>query len=216
MKRGVFIVFEGGEGAGKSLQVEILVGHLREGGHAVTVTREPGGTRIGEQIRAITHNPENVDLDAKAEAYLMAASRAQHVAETIAPALTAGNIVISDRFVDSSIAYQGYGRQIGADLVAELNNLAVGGFVPDLTILLNISPEEGMRRRRESSKTNDRLDLQQKDFYERVYGGYLTLAKKDPARYLVIDASAPMEEVGAQVWEAVKAFLGKRNGSKKS
>lgn len=216
MKRGVFIVFEGGEGAGKSLQVEILAGHLREAGYPIAVTREPGGTRIGEQIRAVTHNPENVDLDAKAEAYLMAASRAQHVAETIAPAIEAGKVVISDRFVDSSIAYQGYGRQLGADLVAKLNEPAVGGAVPDLTILLNISPEEGMRRRRESSKTNDRLDLQQKDFYERVYGGYLTLAKKDPSRYLVIDATLPVEIVGQQVWEAVKIFLKKRNGGKKS
>lgn len=216
MKRGVFIVFEGGEGAGKSLQVEVLAGHLREAGHSIVVTREPGGTRIGEQIRSITHNPENVDLHAKAEAYLMAASRAQHVAETIAPALDAGKIVISDRFVDSSIAYQGYGRQIGPDVVASLNELAVAGAAPDLTILLNISPEEGMRRRREASKTNDRLDLQQKDFYERVYGGYLTLAKKDPSRYLVIDAAAPVETVGNKVWEAVKAFLEKRNGGKKN
>jgi dTMP kinase len=216
MKRGIFIVFEGGEGAGKSLQVEILASHLREGGHAVTVTREPGGTRIGEQIRSITHNPENVDLDAKAEAYLMAASRAQHVAETIAPALEAGKIIISDRFLDSSLAYQGFGRQIGEEKVAQMNELAVGGATPDLTILLNISPEEGMSRRRASSKTNDRLDLQQKDFYERVYGGYLTLAKKDPARYLVIDASAPVETVGEMIWDFVKAFLEKRNGGKKS
>ena len=216
MVRGVFIVFEGGEGAGKSLQVEILAGHLREAGYPIVVTREPGGTRIGEQIRSITHNPENVDLHAKAEAYLMAASRAQHVTETIAPALVAGKIVISDRFVDSSIAYQGYGRQIGPDLVASLNELAVAGATPDVTILLNISPEEGMRRRREAAKTNDRLDLQQKDFYERVYGGYLTLAKKDPSRYLVIDASAPVETVGNEVWKFVQTFLEKRNGGKKS
>ena len=178
MKKGFFLTFEGGEGAGKSIQVEILVSHLHEEGYEIKVTREPGGTRIGEQIRAITHSSENVDLEATAEAYLMAAARAQHVEQVIYPSLEAGKIVVCDRYVDSSIAYQGYGRKLGAQKIAELNILAVNNALPDLTILLNVSIELGMRRRKKSLKPTDRLDLQQKGFYERVHAGYLELAKK--------------------------------------
>ncbi len=215
MRKGVFIVLEGGEGAGKSVQARILTERLREAGYRVTSTREPGGTRIGEQIRAITHDPENVDLHPKAEAYLMAAARAQHVAETIAPALEADRIVLCDRFVDSSVVYQGFGRQLGEDTIRNLNALAVNDVMPDLVIILNVPPATGIQRRRESAKANDRLDLQGKDFYERVYNGYLTLAKKDPARYLVIDATAPIETVSEHIWAQVEKFLTIRNGSKK-
>lgn len=211
MKTGFFITFEGSEGAGKSIQVEILTSHLHEEGHQVVVTREPGGTRVGEQIRAITHNTENVDLDPVAEAYLMAASRAQHVAEIIKPALSAGKIVVSDRFVDSSIAYQGYGRKLGPEKIEELNALAVDGAIPDLTFLLNTSPELGLSRRRKANKVNDRLDLQQIDFYERVYQGYLDLAKKYTERYVVIDASKTIEEIALEIWKSVKSALDKRN-----
>ncbi len=121
MNKGFFITIEGGEGAGKSVQAEILKNHLESQGNKVVITREPGGTRIGEQIRAITHNTENVDLSPVAEAYLMAASRAQHVSEIIKPALESDRIVISDRYVDSSIVYQGYGRELGAEKIEELN-----------------------------------------------------------------------------------------------
>lgn len=207
MKRGFFITFEGNEGAGKSIQVEILASHLREEGHKVAVTREPGGTRIGEQIRAITHDPKNVDLDAKAEAYLMAAARAQHVREIIAPALENGKIVVSDRFVDSSIAYQGYGRRLGAETIEELNALAVNGALPDVTILLNVNPELGMKRRESSTKEHDRLDLQQKEFYERVHEGYLELATKNASRFIVVDASQSIEAVATVVWQSVKGVL---------
>ncbi len=209
MKRGYFITFEGGEGAGKSIQAEILVSHLHEEGYAVVVTREPGGTRIGEQIRAITHNQENVDLEAVAEAYLMAASRAQHVAQIIEPALEAGKVVVCDRFVDSSIAYQGFGRNLGAETIASLNALAVNGAVPDVTILLNILPEVGLKRRAKSRKGVDRLDMQQKDFYTRVSEGYLALAKQEPNRYVVIDAGKSIETVAGAVWESVKKNLQK-------
>ncbi len=209
MKRGYFITFEGGEGAGKSIQAEILVSHLHEEGYAVVVTREPGGTRIGEQIRAITHNQENVDLEAVAEAYLMAASRAQHVAQIIEPALEAGKVVVCDRFVDSSIAYQGFGRNLGAETIASLNALAVNGAVPDVTILLNILPEVGLKRRAKSRKGVDRLDMQQKDFYTRVSEGYLALAKQESNRYVVIDAGKSIETVAGAVWESVKKNLQK-------
>jgi len=207
MKRGFFITFEGGEGAGKSLQVEILASHLHEEGYPLTVTREPGGTRIGEQIRAITHSQENVDLDAVAEAYLMAAARAQHVAQVIEPSLQAGKIVVSDRYVDSSIAYQGYGRKLGAERIAELNAFAINGAIPDLTILLDVSPATSVKRRNKSAKPKDRLDVQQKDFYERVYKGYLTLAAQEEKRYIVIHAERAIETVAADIWNVVKKAL---------
>lgn len=216
MKRGFFVVFEGGEGSGKSTQVEILASHLRGEGQIVTVTREPGGTRLGEQIRAVTHNPENVDLDPVTEAYLMAASRAQHVREVILPSLAAGRIVISDRFSDSSIAYQGYGRKLGPEVIAQLNELAVNGAIPDLTILLDVPPTVGIKRRHEAGKVKDRLDLESPDFYDRVYAGYLDLAKKHPERYVVIDATAPIEKVAELVWRVVKERLASRNDQTKT
>ncbi len=212
-KRGFFIVFEGVEGSGKSVQAGLLASHLREQGYPVLVTREPGGTRIGEQIRSITHNQENVDLDARAEAYLMAASRSQHVTEIIEPALEEGKVVVCDRFVDSNIAYQGYGRGLGADTIRDLNHLAVNGAVPDLVILLEVPVEVGLARR-EGSVKKDRMDLQQKDFYQRVHQGYLELAKSNPRQYVVIDATAGVEVVAVKVWEAVKKFLDKSNGQK--
>jgi len=211
MKRGFFITFEGGEGAGKSLQVEILASHLHEEGYPLTVTREPGGTRIGEQIRAITHSQENVDLDAVAEAYLMAAARAQHVAQVIEPSLQAGKIVVSDRYVDSSIAYQGYGRKLGAERIAELNAFAINGAIPDLTILLDIPVGVGMKRRSKSLKAKDRLDLQQVEFYERVHKGYLDRARKYPKQYLIVDATKSIEHVSLRIWKVVQDALNKRN-----
>ncbi len=170
--KGFFISFEGGEGAGKSVQAELLVNKLRSEGYTVVVTREPGGTRIGEHIRSITHDPENVDLTPIAEAYLMAGSRAQHVREIIIPSLEAGKIVVCDRYIDSSLAYQGYGRNLGVEKISALNDLAINGTLPDMTILLNISVDMGLARREHAAKANDRLDLQQKDFYQRVTQGY--------------------------------------------
>lgn len=210
MKRGFFITFEGGEGAGKSIQVEILASHLREEGYPLVVTREPGGTRIGEQIRAITHNQENVDMEATTEAYLMAAARAQHVTQVIEPALEAGKMVICDRYVDSSVVYQGLGRKLGVEIIARLNDMAINGAIPNLTILLDVSPKLGLLRRNKSLKAKDRLDIQQHEFYQRVYQGYLDLAKKDPTRYVVIDASSTIVDVAKDVWECVSARLPKK------
>ncbi len=211
MKKGFFITFEGGEGAGKSIQVEILASHLHEEGYQVKVTREPGGTRIGEQIRAITHNSENVDLDARTEAYLMAGARAQHVEQVIFPSLEAGHIVVCDRYVDSSIAYQGYGRKLGAGVIEKLNELAVNGAIPDLTILLDIPVGVGMKRRSKSLKAKDRLDLQQVEFYERVHKGYLDRARKYPKQYLIVDATKSIEHVSLRIWKVVQDALNKRN-----
>jgi len=197
-----FITFEGLEGSGKSTQAGLLASKLREKGHEILSTREPGGTRIGEYIRDITHNRNNIDLTAAAEAYLMAASRTQHVREIIKPALEMKKIVICDRYVDSSLAYQGYGRQLGEEVIWQLNKLAIDDIIPNLTIFLDIPLEIGLSRRNHTEKI-DRLDLQQKDFYERVYDGYQRLAQKYKERYFVVDSSKPIEEVAKTIWTKI-------------
>lgn len=209
--KGFFITFEGVEGSGKSTQVGLLASHMKEEGFDIVVTREPGGTRIGELIRNITHGRENVDLTAASESYLMSAARAQLVREIIKPALTNGKIVIADRFIDSSLAYQGYGRQLGEETIWALNNLAIENVIPTLTIFLDVSPDTGFGRRNGSQKI-DRLDLQQKDFYERVYNGYKKLAEKFRNRYFVVDSNKSIEEVEKNIWERVKGsrFSGRR------
>lgn len=203
---GLFITFEGVEGSGKSTQVGKLASKLREMGKTIEVVREPGGTRIGEKIRSITHNRENVELTAVAEAYLMAASRAQLVRDIIKPALEVGKIVIADRFIDSSLAYQGYGRNLGEETILELNKLALDGVFPNLTVFLDLNPGLG-HERRNGAKKPDRLDLQQKDFYERVYQGYKTLAEKYKDRYVVIDSTPSIDEVAGKIWEEVQEKL---------
>jgi dTMP kinase len=201
-----FITFEGLEGSGKSTQAGLLASKLREEGREILSTREPGGTRIGERIRDITHNRDNIDLTAVSEAYLMAASRAQHVREIIKPALEMKKIVICDRYVDSSLAYQGYGRQLGEEVIWQLNKLAIDDIIPNLTIFLDIPLEIGLRRRNHTDKI-DRLDLQQKDFYERVYEGYRKLAQKYKERYFVVDSGRPIEEVAKIIWAKVSPTL---------
>ena len=209
MKKSLFITFEGLEGSGKSVQVGLLAAKLREEGHDIVVTREPGGTRVGEQIRTITHNPQNVDLIATTEAYLMAAARAQHVRELIRPALEAGKIVICDRFVDSSIAYQGYGREMGREAIESLNTLALDSVQPDITILLDITVEMGTNRRLHTDKM-DRLDLQSTDFYERVKKGYTEIAENAPERIKIVDASKSPEEVQQEIWNLMTVFFESR------
>ncbi len=203
--KGFLITFEGVEGSGKSTQVGLLASKLKEERYDIVVTREPGGTRIGELIRNITHGRENVDLTAVSEAYLMAAARAQLVREIIRPALIDGKIVIVDRFIDSSLAYQGYGREIGKEEIEQLNNLAIDGVLPDLTFFLDVSPDIGFARRNGTDKI-DRLDLQQKDFYRRVYNGYKKLAEENPDRIIAIDSSRTIEEVAGEIWGKVRKF----------
>lgn len=204
--KSFFVSFEGLEGSGKSTQAGFLASKLREGGHEILSTREPGGTRIGEHIRDITHNRNNIDLTAAAEAYLMVASRAQHMREIIKPALSSGKIVICDRYVDSSLAYQGYGRELGEEVIWQLNKLAIDDIIPNLTIFLDVPLEMGLHRRNHTDKI-DRLDLQQKDFYERVYEGYQKLAQKYKERYFVVDSSRPIEEVAKIIWAKVSSAL---------
>ncbi|MBI3954926.1 dTMP kinase [Candidatus Gottesmanbacteria bacterium] len=204
--QGFFISFEGVEGSGKSTQVGLLASRLREAGKNIVVTREPGGTRIGELIREITHSKDNVDLTAVAETYLMSASRAQHVREIIKPALQIGKIVICDRFIDSSLAYQGYGRELGEEVIEQLNKLALDSIMPDLTILLDVIPKIGFARRNQTDKI-DRLDLQKEDFYNRVYTGYQRIAKKFKGRFYIVDSINPISEVADIIWEKVKTSI---------
>lgn len=197
--KGCFITVEGGDGSGKSTQIQKIEAYLREHGREVILTREPGGTPVAEQIRELILNPANREMTGRAEMLLYAASRAQHVEEKILPALAAGKDVLCDRFVDSSIAYQAYGRGLG-DIVAEVNRIAAAGAVPDLTIFLNISPAAGMaRKNRQDGHELDRLELEKAAFHEKVYEGYLILAKENSDRIAAIDADRPADEVFADI-----------------
>ncbi len=204
--RPLFITFEGMEGSGKSTQVGKLASKLREEKYSIEVVREPGGTRVGELMRHITHDRENVDLTAVSEVYLMAASRAQLVREIIRPALDSQKIVIADRFIDSSLAYQGFGRNLGEEVVTSINKLALDGVFPIVTVFLDITPEEGFKRRNGTEKI-DRLDLQQSEFYERVYQGYKSLAEKYKERYVVVDGTKSIEVVAGEIWREIKSKI---------
>lgn len=200
--KGLFITVEGGDGAGKSTQIRNIEDFFSEKGFAVLHTREPGGTRIGEMLRDILLDRSNTEMQAVTEMLIYAASRAQHVRELIMPALRRGEVVICDRFVDSSIAYQGFGRELG-DMVAEVNHRATGGLAPDITFWLDIDPELG-RERAAGSGSLDRLELEKMDFHYRLYEGYKTLAAGDPARIKRIDASRSREEMRDEIF----AYLG--------
>lgn len=204
--KGIFFSFEGVEGSGKSTQVGLLGSKLHEKGIPVVAAREPGGTRIGEAIRTITHDRANVELTGVTEAYLMAASRAQLVREIIRPALDEGKIVLCDRFIDSSLAYQGFGREIGFEEILAMNSLAYDGVFPDCTFFLDVTPELGMKRKT-ISDTTDRLDLQQKDFYLRTYEGYKKLSEKFKDRYIVIDGTQSIEKIAETIWDRVKELI---------
>jgi dTMP kinase len=191
---GLFIVFEGGDGAGKSTQVTLLRAALERAGRHVTVTRQPGGTPLGQQIRDLVLHGEHVAP--RAEALLFAADKAHHVDMLIQPALQRGEVVISDRYTDSSVAYQGAGRDLGAQEVHDLNMWAVQDLVPDLTVVIDISAEEGRRRRGE---VHDRLEAEKDDFHEAIRQHFLSMAQGNPERYLIVDGTALPEQVHAEV-----------------
>jgi dTMP kinase len=200
---GRLIAFEGVEGAGKSTQLELLRQALEGLGREVVVTREPGGTPAGERVRALLLDPE-VELDPRAEALLFAAARAELVAEVIRPALERGAHVLCDRYLDSSLAYQGGARGLGRGPVEEVNRFATGGLLPDLVVLLDLDPGDGLRRR---ARDPDRIEAQDIDFHRRVRDAFRDLAAADPGRFAVIDAAAPVSEVAARVRAAVQALL---------
>ncbi len=199
---GVFVVFEGGDGTGKTTQIRLLRSAIERVGHLAVVTREPGGTRLGEQVRELLLSRSSEDMDARTEALLYAAARAQHVREIIVPALERGSIVLCDRYVDSSIAYQGAGRGLGEEAVAQLNRWATESLRPDLTVLLDIDPTAGLERA-VGDGVPDRLEAAGLEFHREVRAAFHRRADLDPDRYLVLDATRPVEELHAKIRSAV-------------
>ncbi|MFI7577442.1 dTMP kinase [Micromonospora sp. NPDC049497] len=210
---GLFVVFEGGEGAGKSTQLAALADRLRDAGRDVVVTREPGATTVGDRIRSLLLGQPGSDAPSpRAEALLYAADRAHHVATVVRPALVRGSVVISDRYVDSSLAYQGAGRTLPVDEVSWLSSWATGGLKPDLVVLLDVDPRTGLSRVAARSEGPDRLEAESVTFHERVRYAFLDLAANDPKRYLVLDASRPVEELAEAVATRVEGMLGNPAG----
>lgn len=205
---GHFITFEGGEGAGKSTLIRNLEKELSRQGYSVVITREPGGTLFGEQIRQLLLSPQlKSHLGARAELLLFLASRAQHIDELIKPALDRGAIVLCDRFNDSTIAYQGAGRQLGIEYVSSLCNDVCMEFQPRLTFFLDLSPEEGLARRKNAQPTIDRIESEAVDFHERVRNGFKFLATENPDRIHLIDAKQSIEQVYQQVLKVILESL---------
>src|SRR5215207_7747180 len=200
---GRLIAFEGVEGSGKSTQLELLRQALEGRGREVVVTREPGGTPAGERVRSVLLDPE-VELHPRAEALLFAAARAELVEAVIRPALERGAVVLCDRYLDSSLAYQGGARGLGLGPVTDVNRFATGGLLPDLVVLLDLDPASGLRRR---ARDPDRIEAQDLEFHRRVRDAFRDLAAADPKRFAVVDASAPVPEVAAQVRAAVLPVL---------
>jgi dTMP kinase len=204
-RRGLFINFEGGDGCGKTTQMRLLARRLESGGHKVLETTEPGGTRIGNQIRRILLDSANQELCATAEMLLYFASRAQNVEELILPSLAEGSVVLSDRFTDSTMAYQGFGRGLGERLVLELDRISCHGLVPDLTILIDIDLETSLARARQRNLdlTETRMDEQAVEFHRKVRDAYLEMARREPGRFRVIDGRGDIDAVARAVWAAV-------------
>lgn len=204
----MFITLEGPEGSGKTSHIPYLVEYLREKGCTVFPTREPGGTSISEQIRDVLHDLKNAEMHPRTETLLYQAARAQIVEQVIKPRLAAGEIVISDRYYDSTIAYQGYGHQQDLEQVRGLVRYATGGLTPDLTILLDLDVEVGLRRKKQNQSEWNRMDDQTIQFYERVRAGYLEMVKAEPRRWVVVNSDQKWDEVQA---ELRKVILGRLN-----
>jgi len=205
--RGCFITLEGPEGCGKTTQARLLAQWLESQSFPVLLTREPGGTPIGEQIRTVLHDCANRAMTAETEILLYSAARAQHVAEVIQPALQAGTIVICDRFYDSTYAYQGYGRGLPMDTLRMITAFATRGLTPDLTLYLDVPPELGLQRRAQSGETLNRLDREALAFHRRVRAGYQALMREEPARWRLVDATAPIDVVQEQLQGLVLGIL---------
>ena len=207
MKKGLFITFEGPDGSGKTTVSKAVADQLLAEGYQVRYTREPGGSAISEKIRDIILDPANTEMDPRTEALLYAASRRQHLVDIVLPLIEQGVTVISDRFVDSSIAYQGYGRQIGADEVYAINAFAIENYMPVKTIFLNVSAETGLARIQANRAVLDRLDAESTDLHKRVFDGYQKVIAQYADRMIVVDASRDVDEVIAEVYSIVKGLL---------
>jgi dTMP kinase len=205
--RGLFITFEGPDGSGKSTQARMLAQRLRGQGRTVLESAEPGGTPIGQQIRRILLDPANRELTPLAELLLMFAARAQNVEQWILPALAEGKIVISDRFTDSSVAYQGAGRGLGWETVLDLDRIACHGLVPDLTICVDIDSETGLARAAGRGSSETRLEEQAIEFHRRAREAYHELARREPRRFRLIDGRGTPEAIAAKVWEQVAPLI---------
>ena len=205
--RGLFITFEGTDGAGKTTQIERLTADLRQTGYDVCLTREPGGTPISEQIREMLLNPDHSEMAATTELLLYAASRAQHVSEVIKPALEAGKVVISSRFADAMVVYQGYGRGLDLERISRLNRIATDGITPDVTFVLDLPVEIGLQRVQSSRGGLDRLEREKIEFHRRLREGYQTIARQEPQRLKIIDAQVSPEQVYTQIQEAIQPLL---------
>lgn len=204
---GKFITFEGPEGSGKTSVVIGVEKYLTEEGYSILTTREPGGIRIAEDIRSIILHKDNVEMDAHAEALLFAAARSQHFHEKIVPALKENKIILCDRFIDSSLAYQGHARELGIDNVYEINKFAIGDLLPELTLFIDVPPKVGLERVFSNIRKIDRLDLETLEFHEKVYEGYMILAKKYHKRFKIVDGTQPIEKVIEDAIKIIKKIL---------
>lgn len=206
---GTFITVEGPDGAGKTTQLQLLADHLKAKGYEIVMTREPGGTRIGNEIRSLILNPDFKEMDEMTEILLYAASRAQHVNELIRPALEAGKIVLCDRFIDASIAYQGYGLGYSIEQVQEINRQATNDLTPDRTYLFDLTVADSKRRMVERGAL-DRIEQRDDDFRQRVYEGFLTLAEQEPERIQLVDANHSIDDLQQILRQDVLTYLEKR------
>lgn len=208
---GLFITFEGIEGSGKSTQAHLLAERLKHEGYDVVLTKEPGGTKLGEHIRQLLLSAEHRKMSDKCELMLFLADRAQHVSELILPALHGGKIVVCERFADSTVAYQHYGLGLSLELIEMLNEFVTQSLKPHITFLLDVEPSEGLRRVQLVKGLLDRVEMRSLDFHERVRTGYLEMAKREPKRFVVIDANLSPDEVARQIWERVSCALAELN-----
>lgn len=213
---GIFITLEGPEGAGKTTIAQRIMENLKQEGYPVIYTREPGGVSISEQIRQVLLNKQNTEMDIRTEALLYAAARRQHLVEKVIPALETGTIVLCDRFIDSSLAYQGYARGLGVEEVYKINEFAANGTMPDLTLYFDISPEIGLRRIQQNKEREvNRLDLETLDFHQKVREGYWQLLERFSERIMKINAEQPIELVFQDSWKTVLTIIGvKQNAAK--
>lgn len=206
MQKGLFITFEGTDGSGKTTQIKLIEEYMKKMGYEVVLTREPGGTKVSELIRDLILSPENTEIVPLTETILYAASRAQHVEQVIKPAIEAGKIVICDRFVDSSYAYQGGGRGVDLKLIADINRIAIEGVIPDITFFLDIEPDIAIKRRINATGA-DRIEQENIDFHRRVHSGYRKMALLYPERIKTIAANRTIQEISSEINEYLRELL---------
>ncbi|XOK61377.1 dTMP kinase [Paenibacillus elgii] len=211
VKRGFFITVEGGEGAGKTSAIDAILEQVKARGYDVLSTREPGGIPIAEQIRSVVLDRNNTAMDPRTEALLYAAARRQHLAEKVIPALEAGKVVVCDRFIDSSLAYQGYARELGMDEVFAINRFAIGDWMPDLTVFMDVRPEIGLARiRADQGREVNRLDVESMTFHNKVREGYLQVLRQFPERVVRVDAERELDKVLEDIGQMLNQKLPKR------